>query len=338
MSQQTIAVSYIQKILQGPKRNGLALDSILDNCGIPSTVLDEPEARIDKDDFTHLVMAIIKQTEDEFLGFAGPSRKAKPGSFSMMSHAVINCADLEQAMRRCVQFYDLFDLQASAEIAQNDDGMQFRVLLDEEENVFRPFVIEASVFLSLRFFSWLVGKTVVPKYIQFDYSEGESSSDFKRWLPCPVLYGQACNQLTLEYVDTRLPLVQTPVSLSEFLKHSLNDMLDDQQMEASLELQISSIISKEYGNNFPDFVSICERLNMTTQTVRRRLRNANTSYQEIKDNIRKEAAIYYLGKAHLSIDEIALLMGFSEASSFHRAFKKWTRQTPAAYRKRAVQA
>lgn len=335
MGQQTIAVSYIQKILQGPIRNGLAVDSILDDCGIPLAVLEKPEARIDKDNFTRLVMAIIKQTEDEFLGFAGSSTKAKPGSFNMMSHAVINATDLEQAIRRCVKFYDLFDLQAAAEIDRNDEGLQFRILLDEE-TVSRPFVIEASIFLFLRFFSWLVGKAVVPKSIQLDYREGESSGDFQRWLPCPALYGQAHNQLTLEHHDTRLPLVQTPISLAEFLQHSLNDMLDDQQVETSLELQIRSIISteyKEYGNSFPDFASICARLNMTTQTVRRRLRSANTRYQDIKDNIRKEAAIDYLGKAHLSIDEIALLMGFSEASSFHRAFKKWTKQTPAMYRK-----
>ena len=52
----------------------------------------------------------------------------------------------------------------------------------------------------------------------------------------------------------------------------------------------------------------------------------------IKDAIRKDASVYYLSKPDLSIDEIALLMGFSEASSFHRAFKKWTGVTPGAWR------
>ncbi len=332
MSQETIAVSYVQKILQGPKQSGLCAEDLLNNCGIAPEVLQEPQARIDKDDFTRLVSMIIKQTEDEFLGFAGPSVRAKPGSFSMMSHAVINCVDLEQAMARCIQFYDLFDLQVSADVQRHQEGVQFQIQLDENtEN--RAFALEATLFLCLRFFSWLVGKTIVPKNIQLDYSEDESTPGFKTWFPCRVLYGQATNQVVIERSDAQLPLVQTPLSLAEFLKHSLNEMLSDTQMEVSLESQIRSIISKESGNNFPDFVSICERLNMTPQTVRRKLRQANTSYQEIKDNIRRDAAIYYLGKAHLSIDEIALLMGFSEASSFHRAFKKWTRQTPAAYRK-----
>jgi len=117
------------------------------------------------------------------------------------------------------------------------------------------------------------------------------------------------------------------------LSSLLAQLLDGNIHNVGLPAQIRAIISKEYGNNFPDFSEICEKLNMTPQTLRRRLKEANTSYQEIKDNIRKDASIYYLSKPELSIDEIALLMGFSEASSFHRAFKKWTSKTPSVYRR-----
>jgi len=333
VSQETISAAYAQKILQGPLSGNLAVGPILDDCGIKAEDLENPESRIYKSDFTRLVLAAIEQTEDEFLGFAGSRGKVKPGSFSMMSHAVINCPDLSQAMHRCAQFYDLFDLQVSTDFYQDDEGVQFRFFLDDE-NISRSFAMEASLFLSIRFFSWLVGKNIIPKCIHLDYSVEESSSDFKNWLPTPILYDQSCNQLTIEVMDARLPLVQTPVSLAEFLKHSLNDLLSDQTLETSLELQIKSIVNKEGGNNLPDFVYICDRLNMTTQTLRRRLRKENTSYREIKDNIRRDAALTHLSKARLSIDEIALLMGFSEASSFHRAFKNWTGQTPSAYRKR----
>jgi len=333
VSQETISATFAQTILQGPLSGNLTVGSILDDCGIKAEDLENPESRIYKSDFTRLVLAAIKQSEDEFLGFAGSNGKAKPGSFSMMSHAVINCLDLEQAMHRCAQFYDLFDLQVTTDVHQDDDGIQLSFQLDDK-SVPRSFVMEASLFLSIRFFSWLVGKNIIPKCISLDYGEEECSSDFKNWLSCPVLYGQSCNQLTIEKMDARLPLVQTPVSLSEFLKHSLNDLLYGQAQEASLELQIRSIVDKEGGNNLPDFVYICDRLSMTTQTLRRRLRKENTSYREIKDNIRRDAALSYLSKAQLSIDDIALSMGFSEASSFHRAFKNWTGQTPSAYRKK----
>jgi len=332
VNQETISTAFVQKILQGPLSGNLTVGPILDDCGIKAEDLENPESRIYKSDFTRLILAAIKQTEDEFLGFAGPVGKAKPGSFDMMSHAVINCSDLGQAMQRCSQFYDLLDLQISTQVHQGVDGMQMSFQLDEKSDS-RSFVMEASLFLSIRFLSWLVGKNIIPKCIHLDYAEEESSNDFKHWLPCPVLYKQPYNQLTIDKLDARLPLIQTPVSLSEFLKHSLYELLNEQSLETSLELQIKSIVSKEGGNNLPDFVYICDRLNMTTQTLRRRLRKENTSYREIKDNIRRDAALSYLSKAHLSIDEISLSMGFSETSSFHRAFKNWTGQTPSSYRK-----
>ena len=148
-----------------------------------------------------------------------------------------------------------------------------------------------------------------------------------------MVYGSDINRIVFsaDYLD--LPLVQNDISLSRFLKDSLAQLWEGNVHNVGLPAQIRALISKEYGNNFPDFSEVCERLNMTPQTLRRRLKDANTSYQEIKDSLRKEASIYYLSKPELSIDEIALLMGFSEASSFHRAFKKWTGKTPSQYRR-----
>lgn len=332
MNQQTISARYIRTILRSQNKRDLDFDSILDDCGINANELDQANTHIETSSFARFVTEIIKQTEDEFLGFAGSSAKARPGSFKMMSHAIINCANLEQAMHRCTRFYELFDLQATADIFQDEQGMHFRVLLDEKAHQ-RSFAIEAAIFLSLRYFSWLVGRNIIPKYICLDYSEKNTSNDFRQWVTCPIFFNQKNNQFTLEISDAHLPLIQTAFSLEEFLKHSLEDLLNQRQLETNLELQIRSIVCKEFGNNMPDFVSVCERLNLTTQTVRRRLRKENSSYQQIKDNIRKDNAIAYLGKTNLTIDEIALAMGFSEVSSFHRAFKKWTNQTPSFYRK-----
>ena len=148
-----------------------------------------------------------------------------------------------------------------------------------------------------------------------------------------MVYGSDINRIVFsaDYLD--LPLVQNDISLSRFLKDSLAQLWEGNVHNVGLPAQIRALISKEYGNNFPDFSEVCERLNMTPQTLRRRLKDANTSYQEIKDSLRKEASIYYLSKPELSIDEIAVLMGFSEARSFHRAFKKWTGKTPSQSRR-----
>ena len=77
---------------------------------------------------------------------------------------------------------------------------------------------------------------------------------------------------------------------------------------------------------------MARQLNTSPQTLRRRLHEQGTSFQELKDQLRRDLAIYHLGRRELPIQEIAEQLGFSEPSAFHRAFKKWTGLTPGAYR------
>ena len=324
-----IPIQQVLVLLEGAKRSGLSTELLLRECGIDVSLLKQHEARVDKKSFIHLMLAVMRHTEDEFMGF-GSGRVSKPGTFSMMAHAVINCASLEKAIRRGVKFYELFDYAIRSRLFVSDDEACITFVASDEV-LFRPHILEAIVFLTVRFSSWLVGQQIVPKRINLDFEsldEGEYASQF----PCQVHYSQERCEIILDSRYMSMPLVQNQLSLSKFLKSSLAELMDGDIENASLNAQIRSIISKEFGNNFPDFSVVCEKLAMTPQTLRRRLKDENTSYQEIKDTIRKDASIYYLSKPELTIDEIALLMGFSEASSFHRAFKKWTGKTPSAYR------
>ena len=332
LKRNTIAVSHVIRVLQGAARAGASIPVLLETAGIPRRLLDDPDARIERDTFIRLMLDVMQQTQDEFLGF-GQGRKSKPGTFSMMAHAVINCSNLEKAVRRGIQFYELFDLDVHTSLHRSEETAWLEIHADPRLD-FREVIIESSLMLSLRFMSWLVGKAIEAQRVEFDFARvSTADDDYKSVFTCPVTFESNANILVFssDYLD--LPLVQNQLSLSRFLKDSLAQLIDGNIHNVGLPAQIRAIISKEYGNNFPDFSEICEKLNMTPQTLRRRLKEGNTSYQEIKDTIRKDASIYYLSQPELSIDEIALLMGFSEASSFHRAFKKWTGKTPSAYRR-----
>ena len=328
---KNIAVRQVIRVLQGAARSGADIPSLLATAGIPRALLDDPDARIEREAFIRLMLAVMQQTQDEFLGF-GQGRKSKPGTFSMMAHAVINCSNLEKAVLRGLKFYELFDLEVRCTLVRDGELAELRVSANPRLD-FREVIIESLLFLSLRFMSWLVGKAIEAERVELDFARSGKDDDYRALFSCPVEYEAGINRLVFRRDYLELPLVQNEISLSKFLKDSLAQLLEGNIHNVGLPAQIRAIISREYGNNFPDFSEICEKLNMTPQTLRRRLKEGNTSYQEIKDAIRKDASIYYLSKPELSIDEIALLMGFSEASSFHRAFKKWTGKTPSVYRR-----
>jgi AraC-like DNA-binding protein len=329
VSQGVITIAYVSRLLQDAAREGVDLASLFREAGLDAALLDKPDARIRTGEFIRLMQIVMRRTEDEFIGL-GRGTKSKPGTFSMMAHAVINTPNLGKAMERSAAFYRIVDLPIELKVEEGSTESRLILTTAAPE---RDNILEAMIFISIRFWSWLTGRTLEPAAIQLDFPEPPQADEFRRIWKGPVTYNNARNAIVFPTAWLSLPLVQNPLSLSKFLKDSLALIIVGNQQPIGLTEQIKAIISKGYGNAFPDFAQVCESLNMTPQTLRRRLKEENTSYQAIKDNIRQDAARFYLAKEELSIDEIALMMGFSEASSFHRAFKKWTGQTPAGYRR-----
>jgi AraC-like DNA-binding protein len=80
---------------------------------------------------------------------------------------------------------------------------------------------------------------------------------------------------------------------------------------------------------------VAARLNVSLRTLHRALAAEGTSYRRLLDQVRLDIAERHLRDDRMSVAEVAFLAGFSEISAFHRAFKRWTGQTPVTFRAEA---
>ena len=128
-----------------------------------------------------------------------------------------------------------------------------------------------------------------------------------------------------------MPLLQDERTLKHFLERSPADLLSRPDDGDSLSSRLRRLLSRD-SSRWPDLEAVAAHLHISPQTLRRHLREEGSSFQELKDQLRRDIAIYHLGRADLSLQQIAEQLGFSEPSAFHRAFKKWTGLTPGAYR------
>src|SRR5699024_3141190 len=92
---KTIAMDYVVQVLKSAARSGVSIPELLVQVGIERERLEDACARVDRATFLRLLLTVMEQTGDEFIGF-GQGRRSKPGTFSMMAHAVINCANLKK--------------------------------------------------------------------------------------------------------------------------------------------------------------------------------------------------------------------------------------------------
>jgi AraC-like DNA-binding protein len=150
-------------------------------------------------------------------------------------------------------------------------------------------------------------------------------------LPCPLQFASASSSLLFQRRYLDMPLLQDERTLKHFLERSPADLLARPDEGDSLSSRLRRLLSRD-TEHWPDLESVAQQLHVSPQTLRRHLREEGASFQGLKDQLRRDIAIYHLGRADLSLQQIAEQLGFSEPSAFHRAFKKWTGLTPGAYR------
>jgi AraC-like DNA-binding protein len=185
-----------------------------------------------------------------------------------------------------------------------------------------------------RFFGWLIGRPIGLTRVELTGRAPGSLARYRHLFNCELLFDAACPALHFEPAWLDYPLVHNEDSLREFLRSAPYQLLVMPADPGKLSLvdQVRALIGHDFSRGFPSFERITDLLHMSAPTLRRRLKREGTTFQELKDTCRRDASIAYLDRPELSINDVAILMGFTDPSAFYRSFKKWTGCTPGEYR------
>ena len=331
MRDLSISVYFARAVLKHAVDQGLDTISLLRKNRISPRLLLEDNARISIERFADLQVSAMLAMEDEALGYGG--KRMPIGCWIMMCHAVIGSETLGQALNRYCRFYQLFEFDLQPVFEEDEDVVRIRLAKATDDQPPIPYLSECLLFNTHRFASWLVQEHLPIQQVELDFAPQAELRDYRHmFLANPVEFDAGQSQLVLSKALMDKRVTQNEASLRHFQRHPILIMLTQDYARNSWTSQVRDMVRRNL-HDLPELNGVAADLDVHPQTLRRRLSAEGTTFKEIKNQVRRDTALHFLGKQGLSIEEIAHRAGFSESSAFIRAFKGWTGVTPYTYRK-----
>jgi len=335
----TVAIGFVQGMLAGLPRSGHAAAPLLLRAGIAPPVLDDPAARIPVERYAALYNLINQELDDEGFGlFSAPMRV---GSFEFLCRSVLSAPTLAEALDRAARFLRLV-LPDLAITLEREPG-EARLCIVETQALYigRVFAFEWLLRLLHGLSSWLVGRAIVLDAVSFPYPRPAHADDYALIYTANSSFvaDASGTTLTATLVATfaanllDLPIRRDEAALQAFLVGAPGRLTTLYRRDREMVLRVRDCLRDALPEAKP-LAEVARALHLSPRTLHRRLDEEGSSFQAIKDALRRDLAINRLAKTEQPLSRIAADLGFADPSAFYRAFVSWTGMAPAHYRRR----
>lgn len=321
---------YINVLLQHAERVGLSSEKLLERIGLdPETI--QQNRTIDTCYSSELIRRLWEETNDEQLGLC--ATPIKRGLFYIAAKLAIHSPCLHDGIKDAFHLYDIATQSIRPTLEVIDERAIITMNLDTADKDPDHFLIDFNLSSWHRFSCWLIGSQIPLLSTSLPFAE-PSSNRYSHIFSSHIEYSKssACFEFDAKFLG--YSSVRTRSELRDYIRRSPTDILTAEIKDHSYESQVKAILldSSHSELSFPPFEMLATMLCTSSQTLRRRLKSESTSYQNIKDILRRDHSIEQLTKTNKSLAEIAESTGFSEPATLSRSFKRWTGYSPYDYR------
>lgn len=172
-----------------------------------------------------------------------------------------------------------------------------------------------------------------PVEVFMQHAAPKSKAYHEDWFGCPVTFEADLDAVVISNEAMERPNILGDAGISRYLISHLEAELSEFNSPPPLVTQAKEAIAQSLNQGAPRMTDIAKGLGLSARSFHRRLSEHGLSFQTLTEETRRELAEGLLRDEQYSLADIAFLTGFSEQSSFTRAFKRWLGKTPATYRK-----
>jgi AraC-like DNA-binding protein len=340
MSGATVAVQAIRDILYFAGARGVDAASLGRDAGIDPRKLEDGKARLAGSSLGRLWELAAERTGDPFFGLH-LGEMATAARLGILGYTMLSSRSVGTALDRLVRYGHLYTYGIDFDVIRTGRVLRVEcaVVRDMDNYLIESprHPLECTTAAIRAVLSSLAGRPIPLRSVTLGHADPSFG-----YAPYEAAFGVRPVFKAIGYaveLDSKIadwPIATADNEMLETMDARADGLLSDLSSGRKVTDAVTRAIGRSLRGEPPRMEDVAKGMAMSPRTLQRALKQEETTYQEVLDHTRHNLAVRYLADSGVVIFEVAMLLGFSEPSAFHRAFKRWTGVTPRQFQQLAT--
>lgn len=326
---QTILASAAGLLWKVIESYGLDPEPYFRKAHIDPKLINDPHARFSLATIDKIYSDLFEAVNDPCMGLKLGSLW-HPSHMASLGYAWLASSTLYTALKRLSRYVRIINDAITVTLEEVNENIVITITSDDRE-IPTDYQQDSSSAILLTMCRANYGKGLDPVSISFKHAGSPCSGEYYSFFRCPVEFGAKYNQMVFPLDVVNKELTSSNPQLAQINDQVMLNYLADLDKEDIIQQVKVAIINQLPSGNVTD-ETISKAVFTSKRSLQRRLNEKGTTFKTILTEVRKDLALKYIHDRKLTLTEISFMLGFSEMSSFSRAFKRWTGESPKEFR------
>lgn len=329
--QHSVLSALTQSVLEAAAGLGFDVGALRDEAGLEPALLSDPDARVPLVQHLSLWAALSRRP----VGLALGAQLGLSG-LGVVGYALAHDQTALDALNFLARHRALIHPDAVPRMEQREHEGERRIAFVQPVPV--PFAqlvepVDAQAAAVVSLVRVLAGADVDPVRVCLQRARPHDTAEHERYHRCPIVWNANAIEVEFRAEPFLRALPRSDARLFGYLARRAEELSEQLPREASFVARAQRTMGELLVTGEPTLGEVAKRLGVSERTLHRRLADEGTRFLALVEEARRERAFLLLGDRSLSASEVASLLGYGEPSTFFRAFRRWTGQTPQVWRK-----
>lgn len=330
--EHSMQATFILPVAQTLRQQGFDALELVESVGIDPAKAANPDWRVPHTAFNQLMARCVEVTGDEAFGLLA-AEQLQPQVLHGLGLAWLASDTVYDGLTRLVRFAKLISTTLDLHLADDGDLVHVDLGRNVEMDDFSFANRDYGVGMVVRMCRLTLGEYLSPVAVEIERPLPQEPERWEYMLASRVSFDAAATRISWSRADITEKLATGDPALARVNDDQAQAYLDSFLAQTTAREVVDKIIEK-LPDGPPSQQQIAQALHVSNRTLQRKLKDEGTSFMDLLQDTRLQLARKYLRQPNRSVVETSYLLGFSEPSTFSRAFKRWTGEAPAEFRDR----